>query len=604
MTKLRAGFVALLLALATTWVVALPAAADDSAPITKYHIDVNLTEDGVAQVTVDMVMDFSVVSGRGPYFVFPRTQEDGANPDENYVFSYSHFTISSPTGARTEMQRETRGDLLSLRVGNENIVNYGPEQYILSYDVTGFIVSEHPESGMDEFNWDAIGPGWESSFQDVQVTVTGPAGIEQAACFHGPGTTTPCESSVNGSTATYSVASLDPRERMQVVAGFPALTFGGVEQEKARRVTVSNAFELTPATGGVAGIGALAAIGAVAAIRRRHARDEVYLGLTPGLMPAPGEKASVGHKSGKFPVTVQFHPPKGATPGEIGTLMDTTADNIDVSATIVDLAVRNYIRIRSEGKDDFVLESLGRSTADLEPYEKRLLSDLFQGSATRSSRQLRKAKFAQVLPNARTGLYNAVVGKHWFKSNPAMAMLAPIMFGLLLLGGAVIATFFLAQFGWALAAIPLLVLGLGLILISGKFRKRTAQGSAYLAQAKGFELYLRTAEADTLQFEEGEDIFSKYLPYAMVFGVADRWSKLFAQLGEQGLYRADTSWYVGADLYTGFYFASAMNNLTHSMSDAMNAARMDGVSAATGGSSGFSGFSGGGGFGGGGGGSW
>ncbi len=140
--------------------------------------------------------------------------------------------------------------------------------------------------------------------------------------------------------------------------------------------------------------------------------------------------------------------------------------------------------------------------------------------------------------------------------------------------------------------------------MSGKFRKRTATGSAYLSQAKGFELYLRTAEKETLQFEEGQDIFSKYLPYAMVFGVADRWTKLFADLGAQGIYQADTSWYVGADLLHGYYFMSAMNNLTHSMSEAMQAARMDGMSQATGGSSGFSGFSGGGGFGGGGGGSW
>ena len=92
--------------------------------------------------------------------------------------------------------------------------------------------------------------------------------------------------------------------------------------------------------------------------------------------------------------------------------------------------------------------------------------------------------------------------------------------------------------------------------------------------------------------------------YAIVFGVAERWSKLFAQLGAEGIYRADTSWYIGPDLMRGAYFANAMSNLTTSMSSVMQAARMDGVSSSTGGSSGGSGFSGGGGFGGGGGGSW
>ncbi|AQP45029.1 DUF2207 domain-containing protein [Tessaracoccus flavus] len=604
MTKMRAGLAALLLALMTVWAVSLPAAAEDSAPISRYHVDVNLTEQGVAQIRIDMVMDFSVVAGRGPILTFPLRQADGANPDENYVFDYSNFTVSSPTGANANAVQERDGDLMAIRVGREDIVNRQPHNYVISYDVTGFIVSDHPTSGLDEFNWDAIGPGWRSRFSDVRVTVTGPAAIEQTACFHGPDTRTPCESSQSGNTAEFSVASLNPRERMQVVAGFPALTFGGVEQQKERRVTAANAFELTPTTGALTGAGLVAALAGVFAIRRRHARDDVYLGLTPGLLPAAGETANIGQQSGKYPVTVQFHPPKGATPGEIGTLMDTTADNIDVSATIVDLAVRHYLRIRSDGKNEFVLEALGKPTNELAPYEKRLLADIFQGAHTRTSRQLRKAKFAEVLPNARTGLYQAVVDKGWFKSNPTTAQLVPMMLGGLIIAAGVMATLFLAQFGWGLVGIPLAVLGIGLIAISGKFRKRTARGSAYLAQAKGFELYLRTAEKETLQFEEGEDIFSKYLPYAMVFGVADRWTTLFAQLGEQGLYRADTSWYVGADLMHGFYFANAMNNLTHSMSDAMNAARMDGVSAATAGSSGFSGFSGGGGFGGGGGGSW
>ena len=604
MTKMRAGLAALLLALFATWAVALPAAAENSAPITKYHVDVNLTDEGVAQVRIDMVMDFSAYPGRGPILMFPTRQRDGANPDENYVFDYSNWQVSSPTGAVTQTQRERNGDILGIRIGRESTVYNQPQNYVISYDVTGLIVSEHPESGLDEFNWDAIGPGWRSSFEDVQVTVTGPAGIEKAACFHGPDTTTPCEATESGDTATYSVASLSSRERMQVVAGFPALTFGGVEQVKERRVTPANAFEVTPVTGGLAGAGIIAAIAGVFAIRRRHARDDVYLGLTPGLVPAPGETANIGQQSGKFPVTVQFNPPKGATPGEIGTLMDTTADNIDVSATIVDLAVRNYLRIRSDGRDDFVLEALGKSTAGLAPYEKRLLGDIFQGANTRSSKQLRKAKFAEVLPNARSGLYQAVVDKRWFKGNPTTAQLAPIGLGILMVVGGIMLALFLASSGWSLLGVPLAVFGIGLMVISGKFRKRTAQGSAYLAQAKGFELYLRTAEKESLRFEEGEDIFSKYLPYAMVFGVADRWSKLFAQLGEQGIYQADTSWYIGADLMHGFYFANAMNNLTHSMSDAMNAARMDGVSAATGGSSGFSGFSGGGGFGGGGGGSW
>ena len=606
MTKLRAVLSTLALALVSAWMVVLPAAADDSAPITRYDVTANLTSEGVAQVTIDFTMDFSQVDGRGPYIILP-TRQDSADPNWQYAFDYSNIQVSSSTGARTDVSREDDDKTLSLRIGDEDTWNSTPQDYTISYDVTGLIVSDQESSGLDELNWDVIGPGWESEISNVTVQVTGPAAVSKSACFYGPyEDQTPCEATNSGQTASFAVdQTLSPKTPVQIVAGFPAGTFGGVEQKLVKAPTLANAFELSPATGGVAGAGLVAAIAGLLAIRRRHARDEVYLGLTPGIVPGAGENAAVGIQSGKFPVAVQFNPPKGARPGEIGTLMDTTADDVDVSATMVDLAVRGFMKIASNGKKKFTLyatQAPARET--LEPYESKLLADLFQGATSRTSKELEKEKFAQVLPHARSGLYDSVVKKGWFKSNPTMAQTGPLVLGGILAAGGVFAAIVLASFGWALVGIPLIIFGIGLMAMSRKFRRRSAMGSAYLAQAKGFELYLRTAEKETLKFEEGVDIFSKYLPYAMVYGVTDRWTKLFADLGAQGLYTADTSWYIGADLMRGMYFASAMSNLTTSMSSAMHAAQLDGVSKATGGSTGGSGFSGGGGFGGGGGGSW
>ena len=496
---------------------------------------------------------------------------------------------------------------MSLRIGDENRWNTTPQDYTLSYSVTGFIVSDHSQSGMDEFNWDIIGPGWASRISNVTATVTGPAAVSQVACFYGPYTAQqPCEASSSGDTATFSHAeTLPPKNPVQIVAGFPAGTFGGVEQRREKAQTLANAFELTPATGAATGAGLVAAVAGLVAIRRRHARDDVYLGLTPGIVPGAGEQATVGRQSGKFPVAVQFNPPKGASPGEIGTLMDTTADDVDVSATIVDLAVRGFLKIESTGKKHFTLYATQpRAGERLRPYEEKLLGNIFKGKSVRTSKELSKEKFQNVLPDARSGLYTAVVQLGWFKRNPTSSQAGPLVLGGLSLMAALGVAIVGAFAGWGLLAIPFAVFGIGLMAMSSKFRKRTAAGSAYLAQAKGFELYLRTAEKDTLKFEEGQDIFSRYLPYAIVFGVAERWSKLFAQLGAEGIYRADTSWYIGPDLMRGAYFANAMSNLTTSMSSVMQAARMDGVSSSTGGSSGGSGFSGGGGFGGGGGGSW
>ena len=96
-------------------------------------------------------------------------------------------------------------------------------------------------------------------------------------------------------------------------------------------------------------------------------------------------------------------------------------------------------------------------------------------------------------------------------------------------------------------------------------------------------------------------MFSRYLPYATVFGVADRWAKVFEQLAAQGRY-TPTDWYVGYGPMNAGYLASSMSSLTSQIGASM----VSSISAntATSATSGGSGFSGGGGFGGGGGGGW
>lgn len=611
MRTARLALSALLLALIGVFGMVSPAAADDSAPITKYHVDVNLTPEGVAQVSIDMVMDFSVLSGRGPILLFPEVQNAGDNhPDMQYVFDYSNWQVSSETGARVDMHQERQSGAIGLRIGHEDYVNNEPQQYTVSYDVAGFIVSDHPESGMDEFSWNAIGPEWTSRFQDVQVSITGPTGISQVACFYGSSYQDTCQADSSGDTATFSVDALDPRTPMQVVAGFPAGTFGGVQQT-LREIptfnnTMSNFFEPTPATLGVTGVGLAAAVVGWVAVRRRFTRDEVFVGLTPGVTPAKGQESTIGKQDGKTTVAVQFQPPKGATPGEIGTLIDATANNIDISATIVDLAVRRYLRIETLPNQEIQLVQLPipAYVGELKPFEAKLLTKLFKTGPVVTMDDLKGERYATLQPKTKERLYTQVVANGWFHRRPDHAVIAPLLAGIFLTVGGILLMIFLGFVGWGLAGIPLVLFGIGVLALTGKFRTRTAEGSAVLAQAKGFELYLRTAEADQITFEEGIDVFSKYLPYAMIFGVADRWAKVFSELGQRGVYEADLSWYYGANLYNAFYFSSALNAMSSSLSSAMTSAVASGMTSSTGSSSGFSGFSGGGGFGGGGGGSW
>ena len=141
-----------------------------------------------------------------------------------------------------------------------------------------------------------------------------------------------------------------------------------------------------------------------------------------------------------------------------------------------------------------------------------------------------------------------------------------------------------------------------LFVLARRMPARTAKGSAMLAQARGFREYIRTAEAEQLRFEEGADIFSRYLPFAVVFGEAERWVKVFGPLA-RGRRRVRQLDQPGTPARTAGIRRTSPTRWT-----ASPRRRPSTIAASTPSSSGGSGFSGGGssggGGGGGGGGSW
>jgi uncharacterized membrane protein len=127
---------------------------------------------------------------------------------------------------------------------------------------------------------------------------------------------------------------------------------------------------------------------------------------------------------------------------------------------------------------------------------------------------------------------------------------------------------------------------------------RTGKGTATLSRVRGFRRLFDEGEEDVrAHFAEEHDIFSRYLPYAIVFGCTKKWAKTFEGLDAE---QVQPSWYVGGHPFNALYLASAVDHFGTAATGTMYASMPSSSS-----SSGFSGggFSGGGG-GGGGGGSW
>lgn len=299
-------------------------------------------------------------------------------------------------------------------------------------------------------------------------------------------------------------------------------------------------------------------------------------------------------------MVVQFTPPQGTSPGEVGTLIDASADDVDVSAMLIDLAVRGHLTITETSiKKRWRFDRL-TSNDPLTEAEAHLLGSLFRSGSSVRSEKIDAQTYAGVFAGTKKLLNNRVTGElGWFNTRPATAQAQAIGAGIgLVFAGLGLGAVLAFTAGLGLVGLAPIILGVVVMAMSTRFSGRTPQGSAVLSQARGFEQYLTTAEADQIKFEEGIDVFSKYLPYAMVFGVAERWTRVFQQLAAEGRYQPDTSWYVGPYIYSPG-FAESIGSLGSDLG-----ATFAESAAPSGGSGGSSGFSGGGGFGGGGGGGW
>jgi hypothetical protein len=590
------------LLLSVGWLTLVPAvsradSSDDS--IRNYQVIAKVGADGVTSVQLNIVFDFGADSGHGLYLVFPLRQGDDSDPNRWRMYDYTMGPVTSSSGANTEVSTEETSDALTIRVGSEYRTFTGQQDYQISYTVRGLVEPRQAVSGLDEFNWDAVGPGWEVPIDKASVQFTGPAAITKTACFVGGQS---CTTNFTGNSASYSATGAGDGTRVQVVAGFPAGTFVNAEPRYTKRLTFENMFPVDGFTGSVTALVTGGGLFLLWRRTRRAARDQVYLGLTPGLAPAAGQETNIGYDDSRAPVTVAFTPPRDARPGEIGTLMDATADDRDITATIIDLAVRKHLTIEQTGKKDFTF-TLTQGTDELAGYEAKLVAKLFSAGGQVTTDDLRDSSYAGMLTPVRSMMYQRVTKElHWFVGNPSLVRGAAIAGGILLAMAGVGIGAALGLVGWGLVGLAPIIIGLAILLRNNAFGRRTADGSAVLAQAKGFELYLTTAEAEQIKFEEGIDVFSRYLPYAMIFGVAERWTSIFQQLAAEGRYEFAPYWYYGYGYNTGFGLGSlnsSLNSLSSSMASSIAAATA--ASAAT---SGGSGFSGGGGFGGGGGGGW
>ena len=602
----------LMLATALVWFVATPTkayAADDQ--IDSFAINYDMQPSGVLKVKETIVWRFGSNSGRHGIQRDLVIREPDPNSDQDFVYGINNIKVTSPDdyvatqfSSKTTESQGGREAELNVRIGDPNRTISAPTAtYVISYDVTGAMRSF---SGYDEFFWD--GPGFGNPLiKDLKITTTVPGGVQDATCYYGPPrSTTPCETQdfTKGGKATFGQTNVAPGASVSIGV---KITPGLVTDNKPHMEP--NGAKLSPAER--VGAFALAGVSLLSAILspivgmlwwRKNGRDQRYAGLPPGTVPLAGQEAEVVPNDPDIPIPVAFYPPSIPV-AEAGLLIDGQVDTRETAATIIDLAVRGALTVQSYGKDDFqvTLVDPNRATA---PHEMVLLTSLFDGQPAGTVKDLSvPGSMAEAHESMRDSVRNQVTSRGWFRKVPSAAATSSFGFGLIVI--AIFASFAVG-FWLLLLCIPLLPILITFAVIRTKLKRgqRTAEGRAVCDQVEGFRTYLATAEADQLKFEEGEDIFSKYLPWAIIFELADRWAKICGDLVAMGRLPNQTPyWYVGNYQMTAFNTSFLTSSLTSAATPVASSSGAGGTGFGGGSAFGGGGFSGGGG-GGGGSGSW
>ena len=326
------------------------------------------------------------------------------------------------------------------------------------------------------------------------------------------------------------------------------------------------------------------------------------LWYTKGRDPDPGRS-----------VAPMYEPPEHMTPAEVGTLIDDSVDPRDITSTLIDLAVRGYLKIE-ETKHDYILFS-GRDYVfhllkpkaqwtGLAAHERAMLEKMFTGGENQINLSSLKNHFYTAIPQIKQDILAQLKTKGMYTVDPDKAH-GYVALGVVAIVGLVVLVHFATHWNpFDSPLVSVVAIAISAIIVWLFARKMTAksmQGARTYVQVLGFQEFMNRVDADRLKTMP-PDTFEKFLPYAMALGVEHHWAKAF-----QGIIQNPPSWYTGGQ---GYMFNPILftNNMSYMSSQAqsvfVSAPRASSTGSGFGGGFGGGGGFSGGGFGGGGGGAF
>lgn len=555
--------------------------------IRSFDTIVDIQPDRTIKVTETITADFSIYK-HGIIRIIPI-----ANGFSFWGTTDLGFKLNSITDDKGQFLRYKSSyfnNYISLKIGDPDKTITGLNVYIIRYQMNK-VIQTFQES--DELYWNITGDNWDAPIDKATASFRLPKEIPlnsmQIKGFVGAygSVNQNCISRILDSKNFYFEASnLAPREGLTGIARWPV---GVIQKENIMlnrtEYLLNNWFIFLPFIVFV---------------------FLIYRWFTVGRDP---------RKRGT--IVPMYEPPKingknPMSPTEVGILIDERLDPRDISACVINLAVKGFLKIKEiESKQlfffsnkDYEFENLkdAETDASLTKFEKKLFNNIFGGKKKVLLSDL-KYKFAEKLSELKKEAYDNMVKENLFSSNPEKVKANYITIGTLISIFGFISVLLLSSAdvikftSLFLASVCVIISGVEFIIFAPFMPRKTKKGVELLENILGFEDYIKTAEKSRIEWEVKENIFEKYLPYAMVLRLEKQWADRF-----EGIYAQQPSWYEGRALgaFSAVNFTNSLSHTSSLMTQTFASTyRTSGSSG-----SGFSGGSSGGGSGGGGGSSW
>ena len=519
--------------------------------IHRFHAEIVVDTSGV--IKVEETISIYAAGGlfkRGIVRGLPRTRPDSAGVDTRVSYNIKSITRNGNT--EDYHTRHEDGEK-RLYIGEEDVfLQPGDYTYTITYE------SDHQirfYENFDELYWNVNGVGGAVKIDTISATLQLPKGVSpiNSICYTGTGGSTSqnCEQNTNGNTINYMYLPNYSNELLTIAVSFPK-----------NIVTPPPPPTFFQKTGSLL-------LGAIVTIFLLF-----YYLFTWRRFGVDPEKPVA------YP---QFSPPDNLSPASVGMLKRGIYWSDLITASIINLAVKGYVKIEEVSKEGFfgffkdktyIIRKLKKASPDLPEEEQTFMEYMFDRAGKNAVEF--DGEYDKSIEKA-VNKFQKDLNKQWnpllWKGFHAQFWILPIL--------TLIAYFFLfvvlfnAYFSRANSLkyfILFMVFNIILFFIYQWLIRKPAKEKLRLKSLiQGFEMYLSAAEEKQIQHFNPPKLtpqqFEKMLPFAIALDVEKVWGKQFQQLLDQMSQETDyqPTWYNGSFSNAGKFSHSLNSSLSNSL---------------------------------------